>query len=91
MLSAEADINEAYLRVGFMLPALAGIDKLTSTMECKMETVIKVLNRSQSCYDARKLSHACLIEILRASYLSQLKYSRDELIELRKVLSNEDK
>jgi len=56
-----------------------------------METVIKVLNRSQSCYDARKLSHACLIEILRASYMSQLKYSRDELIELRKVLSNANK
>jgi len=68
-----------------------GFDKPTDPMECKMETVIKVLNRSQSCYDARKLSHACLIEILRASYMSQLKYSRDELIELRKVLSNANK
>jgi len=56
-----------------------------------METVIKVLNSSQSCYDARKLSSACLIELLRASYLSELKCSRDELIELRKVLSNANK
>ncbi len=55
-----------------------------------METAIRVLNRSQVGFDANKLSRACLKELVRASYLSQLQCSTKELMELKEFI-NEDK